>query len=157
MMRNGKKGAILITLFVLVILIILTWLLVIMVQYFLINNTLSDIRVNLFYIVQNALMAYSSELNLDVYNISSSTLSEIIVELINKNHVENNKNIKKINIQEIGLCDGMGQCFEHTDSNMNVPYIHIKLKVDFLPIINLRNINLSYGIHEDIKLSLMEY
>lgn len=155
---NKKKGELLILAVVLVALVLILILAGVTIQYFQINNTLADIKSNLFYICQNAVIACGGELELEVYNIDFSRLRSIVYELLSKSYLENRQDITGIKINEIYIVQNENECIAHTDGIYKTPFVHIDIDVEFSPVLKLDNLSKrKVNIHQDVKLSLMVY
>lgn len=152
----NKKGELLIISVIFMALIILVIFAIVLVQYFQINNTLSDIKNSMFYICQNALLSYDNNLSLEEYNVSNLRLKKVIEQLINRNFLDKKSNIKSIDIKEIYVLTNENECIAH-NNRFSVPFVHLVLEISFEPIINLQNKMYSFTIHEDVKVALMQY
>lgn len=155
---NKKRGELLILATVILSLVLILILGAVSIQYFQINNTLTDIKSNLFYICQNAVIACGSELELEVYDIDSVKLQSIVYELLSKSYLENREDITSIKINELYIIQNEGECMRHTDGIYKTPFIHIEIEVEFRPVLKLDNLpKRKVNIHQDVKLSLMVY
>lgn len=155
---NKKKGELLIISVIIIALVLVLLLGAVSIQYFQINNTLTDIKANLFYICQNAIVAFSDELGFEIYNIDVLRLKSVVSELLAKNYINGRTDITEINIDEIYLVTSESECLSHTGGNYSTPFIHIVISIEFNPVINFGGINArKISIHQDVKLSLMVY
>lgn len=155
---NKKKGELLVVAIILIALVLVLLLGAVSIQYFQINNTLTDIKANLFYICQNAIVAFSDELGFEVYNIDVLRLKNVVSEILTKDYINGRTDITAINIDEIYLVTNESECLSHTSGNYSTPFIHIVISVEFNPVIKFNGVNTrKIGIHQDVKLSLMVY
>lgn len=155
---NKKKGELLIVAVIVIALVLVLLLGSVSIQYFQINNTLTDIRSNLFYICQNAIVAFSDELDFEVYNIDTQKLKSVVSEILTNNYINNRTDITAINIEELYLITNESECLRHTDGSYSIPFIHIVISVEFNPVIKINNISKrKISIHQDVKLALMVY
>lgn len=155
---NKKKGELLIVAVIIIALVLVLVLGAVSIQYFQINNTLTDIKANLFYICQNAIIAFSDELGFEVYNIDVLRLKNVVSELLTKNYINGRTDITAINIDEIYLVTNESECLSHTGKSYSTPFIHIVISIEFNPVIKFNSVNTrKISIHQDVKLSLMVY
>lgn len=155
---NRKKGELLVVVVIVTALVLILCLVAVSMQYFQINNMLTDLKYNLFYICQNAILAYGDELNLDVYKIDSQTLKSTICDLLVKNYIETRKDISYITVEELQLFVNKDDCINHTKGQYEEPYVHIVVNVGFIPVIKIGDVDKKkVTIHQDVKLSLMKY
>ena len=136
---------------------IITVLFYIIIGYFQINTILIGIKDSVFSIAQNAIIAYDKEaLPLDTYKLDKEKLKYIMQELLYKNHIEGKSKIQDIQIKELSLIQNKMQCIVHTKGRIEDTFLHVKLEITFMPIINIGSIS-TVTIHEDVKLALMKY
>lgn len=154
MRKKGELYIISIFLFAIICLLILFS---VIVSYFQINTVLLGVKDSMFSISQNAIIAYNMEnLAYDVYDIDIEKLRTIINEMLLKNHIEGKSKIENIEIKELYLISNKNECIYHTNGKFEDAILHVILKVNFIPVINIGTIN-EFTIHEDVKLSLMKY
>lgn len=155
---NNKKGELIIVFAILIATVLILVLGVVSIQYFQINNTLTDIKSNLFYICQNAVIAYENDLALDVYSVNSNKLKNIVGELLIKTYVNSRKDIVNITTDEVYIVTNESECMSHSNGIYKTPFIHIKITVEFNPVLKLDGLaKRKINIHQDVKLSLMVY
>jgi len=155
---NRKKGELLVISIIVTAIFLILCLSAVSLQYFQISNMLSDLKYNLFYICQNAVLAYDNELNLDIYTMDVQVLKNTVYSLLTKNYMQTRKDIKNIWINELTLLCRAEECINHTLGYYEEPFIHIVVEVEFTPIIKIGDVDKRrVTIHQDVKLSLMKY
>ena len=155
---NRKKGELLVISIIVTAIFLILCLSAVSLQYFQISNMLSDLKYNLFYICQNAVLAYDNELNLDIYTMDVQVLKNTVYSLLSKNYMQTRKDIKNIWINELTLLSSAEECINHTPGYYEEPFIHIVVEVEFIPIIKIGDVDKRrVTIHQDVKLSLMKY
>lgn len=155
---NSKKGEILVVVTIVMAIVLIICLTAVSIQYFQINNMLDDIKYNLFYICQNSILAYSDELELDVYNMDSQLLRKTIHSLLNQNYIKTRKDINSIEIKELALLSSKTECVNHSNGQYEDPFVHIVIDIEFKSVIKLSDTNIrKISLHQDVKLSLMKY
>ena len=70
---------------------------------------------------------------------------------------EKSKGIVDIECYEVEVISENIQVINHTKNNYNVPVICVKYKIKFNPLISLLGRELEIKMHDDIKLSLLEF
>lgn len=151
----NKKGEILVISVILTVLLVIIFLFVVIIEYFQINNVFADIKSSLFYISQNAIMAYDKTLPFDMYNVDNNRLKEIMERLLKENHITGKNKVKNIEMKEIKVILEPVVCYEHT-GKYEEPVLHVVLKVEVEPVVNIIG-KKSFEVHDDIKLALMKY
>lgn len=155
---NRKKGELLVISIIVTAIFLILCLSAVSLQYFQISNMLSDLKYNLFYICQNAVLAYDNELNLDIYTMDVQVLKNTVYSLLSKNYMQTRKDIKNIWINELTLLSSAEECINHASGYYEEPFIHIVVEVEFIPIIKIGDVDKRrVTIHQDVKLSLMKY
>ena len=102
-------------------------------------------------------MAYDKEfLPFDIYKVDKEKLKDIMQSLLYKNHIEGKSKIQDIQVKELSLIHNKMQCIVHTKGTIEDAFLHVKLEITFIPIINTGNSS-TVTIHEDVKLALMKY
>lgn len=160
-MSKLKQGNITTILLPIMFMILIAIIISAIFVYIQISIYLYDVKLNTFYIVQSSIskedyekMAYRE------YKINDIVLKEQINMLFEKNYLVN-KNKKKgiVNIEcdEVKAYGKKVDVLEHTNSKYKVPIICIKYKVTFNPLISLLGKDIEIKLHDDIKLSLLEF
>lgn len=119
-----------------------------------------DIKKDLYYIVQNGIIANNKEdLALNEYNINDKDIRKYTEQILNKSYIKGTSGIIKIEINECAFIEDINMVKKHTNNRYNVPVIHILVTIYFKSIINTQNMSnvLAIKIHEDIKASLLQY
>ena len=146
-MNKCKNGAtnIFITVGLLLIIIIFA---IIFLIYSQINNITENIRKDLFYISNNALMAMNeNDLAYSMYTFNKDQAIEKLELLLRKNYVDGKGSITKISIKQLDLNNISGK-----------PSLYIKINVEFESIIAILNDKLhSFDMQETVPISLMYY
>lgn len=164
-LRNGlikkKRGNITAILLPIMFMIFISIIIATIFVYFQISISLHDIKLNTFYILQTSIskedydnMAYAD------YTINTKTLKNNINDLYNKNYLVNEKKTKgviDINCYQVKVISKRTQVMSHTKGRYKVPVICIKYKVKFNPLISLLGSDIEIKMHDDIKLSLLEF
>lgn len=155
---SRKKGELIIVVTILIATVLILVLGVVSIQYFQINNTLTDIKSNLFYICQNAVIAYGDGLAFDVYSVNTNKLKNVVSDLLTKTYVNGRKDITAITTDEVYIVTNESECISHSNGMYKTPFIHIKITVEFSPVLKLEGLaKRKINIHQDVKLSLMVY
>lgn len=156
---NKRRNGAIIAIFPIFTLIIVVILLAIVLIYVQVTSTILSIKTDLLYILKNSIIAYNSyELSYEEYQVDEVALRNTIYTILRNNYVSEGSLVKSIEIKELYVYNGQ-EADEHTDGRYKVPIVHIKVEVKFSPIIKLANDKENYNIlmHEDIKLTLLEY
>ena len=151
----NKKGEILVLSIFLLIILTCVILVVLIILSFQINTQIVGIKDSVFYMGQNAILACDlSKLAYDKYVIDYNKLYSMCNELIIKNHLEEKNKVNNISIQELKVITSKEECIYHSNGVYDLPILHIVLNINFNTILNNEY---SVSIHEDVKMSLMEY
>lgn len=129
--------------------------------YIQISIYIYDVKLNTFYIVQSSIskedyenMAYRE------YKLNEIALKEQINILFKKNYLINKdkkKGVVNIECDEVKVYDKNIDVVSHTNGKYKVPIICVKYKVTFNPLISLLGKDVEIKMHDDIKLSLLEF
>ncbi|MBR5227725.1 MAG: hypothetical protein IKV94_03715 [Clostridia bacterium] len=151
----NKKGELLIISVFLVITVICIIFTAIVIMGFQINTQITGIKDSLFYLSQNAILAYNTNhLAYDKYSVDYDKLYSICKELIIKNHLNGKNKVNNISIKELKVITSKEECIYHTKGVYNLPILHVVLELEFNNILNEKHV---VSIHEDVKMALMDY
>lgn len=132
----------------------------IFIVYTQVLNTVMNIKSDLYYITQNGIIANNKEeLALNNYLTDNTTLKSTIENILKRNYVKNEGSVKSIIVKNAQIYTNEEEIFIHTLGRYKKPIIHIEIEIAFIPLIKLPNLNSIYkiNIHEDVKISLLEY
>lgn len=163
--RNGlikaKRGNVTTILLPLMFMIFISLIIVTIFVYFQISIYLYDVKLNTFYIVQSSItekdyqdMAYGD------YTLNTKTLKGNINNLYKKNYLsskEKTNGIVDIECYEVKVISQKLQLLSHTKNKYGVPVICVKYKIKFNPLISLLGKEIEIKMHDDIKLSLLDF
>ena len=129
--------------------------------YFQISIFLYDAKLNTFYIVQSSLTKedHNNTVYRD-YTLNTKTLKDNINNLYEKNYLANKnktKGIVHIECHDLNVISKKSLILNHTNNKYNVPVICVKYKIKFNPLISLLGDEIEIKMHDDIKLSLLEF
>lgn len=141
--------------------IIISVIVALVFVYIQISIYLYDVKLNMFYIVQSSISKedYQNIVFRD-YTLNEDVLKENINRLFQKNYLEpkrSNKGIVNVECYEVKVINTKSEVIKHTKNKYDVPVICIRLKVIFNPLISVLGNEIEIKIHDDIKLSLLEF
>lgn len=129
--------------------------------YFQIAISVYDVKLNTFNIVQSSISEQDyNDLAYRDYTVNIKTLKNNINNLYKENYLldkDKTKGIVDIECYQLEVISKKIQVLSHTKSKYEVPVICIKYKVRFNPLISLLGSNIEIKMHDDIKLSLLEF
>lgn len=160
-MIKRKRGNIISILLPIMFIIFIAIIVVTIFLFFQISIFLYDVKLNTFYIVQSSLSKgdYNNIVYGD-YTLDEKTLKGNINNLYAKNYLVNKnktKGIVNIECYEAKIIERISKVRSHTNKRYNVPVICVKYKIDFIPLITLLKDEIEIKMHDDIKLSLLEF
>lgn len=130
-------------------------------SYIQISICLYDVKLNTFHIVQSSISKKDyEEMAYRDYTLDKKTLKNNVNTLFKQNYLnnkENTKGIVDIECYEVSSYSNKLQVQIHTKNKYNVPVICIKYKVKFSPLISVLGDEIEIKMHDDIKLSLLEF
>lgn len=160
-MIKTKRGNITVILLPIMFMIFISIIIATIFVYFQIAISLYDVKLNTFYIVQSSItdkdygdMAYGD------YTVNIKTLKNNINNLYKKNYLvteSKTKGIVDIECYKIEVISKKLLVLNHTKSRYDVPVICVKYKIKFNPLISLLGKEIEIKIHDDIKISLLEF
>lgn len=160
-MIKSKRGNITSVLLPIMFIIFISIIIATIFVYFQISIFLYDVKLNTFYIVQSSIsekdyenMAYRD------YTINTKKLKTNINNLYKKNYLTNEektKGIIGIECYEVNIISKELLVLSHTKNKYRAPIICIKYKIKFNPLISLLGSEIEINMHDDIKLSLLEF
>lgn len=163
--RNGlikaKRGNITSILLSIMFMIFISIIIATIFVYFQISIFLYDVKLNTFYIVQSSIGKedYNNMVYGD-YTLNTINLKDNINNLYKKNYLLNEnktKGIVNIECYGVNVISKKQLVLNHTNSKYNVPIICIKYKTKFNPLISILGSEIEIKMHDDIKLSLLEF
>ena len=129
--------------------------------YIQISIYLYDVKLNVFYIVQSSIAKEDYEnLVFRDYTLNEDKIKDNINNLFERNYLsvsEKKKGIVDIKCLELKIIKNKSDIIEHTKNKYNVPVICAKYKVVFNPLISILGNEIEVNMHDDIKLSLLEF
>lgn len=163
--RNGlikaKRGNVTAILLPIMFMIFISIIIATIFVYFQISISLYDVKLSTFYIVQSSITkeGYSNMAYGD-YTIATKTIKSNINNLYSKNYLEGKnktKGIVDIECYEVSVITTKTLVSNHTNNQYNVPVICVKYKIKFNPLISLLGNEIEIKMHDDIKLSILEF
>lgn len=158
---KSKRGNITAILLPIMFMIFISIIIATIFVYFQISISLYDLKLNTFYIVQSSIsekdyndMAYGD------YTLNLKTLKNNINNLYKRNYLQNEnkaKGIVDIECYKVEVIYKNLLVLNHTKNKYNVPIICINYKIKFNPLISLLGREIEIKMHDDIKLSLLEF
>lgn len=163
--RNGlikaKQGNITSILLPIMFMIFISIIIATIFVYFQISIFLYDVKLNTFYIVQSSISDNDyMDLAYGDYTLNIKTLESNINNLYKQNYLESKnktKGIVDINCYKVEVISKNLLTLFHTKSKYSVPIICVKYKIKFNPLISILGTEIEIKMHDDIKLSLLEF
>lgn len=155
-----KKGNITLMIFPVGIMILVVILLAVVFLYIQIVVQVYEVKSNLFYIVFNSIgqndidnLAYRD------YSINITKVQQKVDKLLKENYLRKSvrKGIIDIKCNNIKLIKNKNNVIEHTKNKYRTPIICVYIKITFSPIVSLLGDRVEFLIHDDIKISLLEF
>ena len=160
-MIKAKRGNITSILLPIMFMIFISIIISIIFVYFQISISLYDVKLNTFYIVQSSISKEDyDDLVYGDYTLNIKILKDNINTLYEKNYLTNKsktKGIIDIECYEVSVISKNLLVLNHTNNKYNVPVICVKYKIKFNPLITLLGREIEIKMHNDIKLSLLEF
>lgn len=156
--KNGNATTFLIPIMFMILIAIIIALVFVYIQ---ISICLYDVKLNTFYIVQSSISEsdYENMVYRD-YTLNKKALKKNINNLFEKNYLnikEKTKGIISIECYEVDVISNKSEILKHTQNRYKVPVICMRLKIIFNPLISVLGNNIEIKMHDDIKLSLLEF
>lgn len=155
--KQGELSILVISIMSIICIIILFGYCIIYIQTV---SIIMDVKKNLYYIVQNGIIANNKEsLALNVYDNNDDEIKKYVEQVLNKTYIKGSTGIIKFEINECNFIANTEVVKKHTNNRYNTPIIHINITVYFKSIINIQNSSniLQIKIHEDIRVALLQY
>ena len=159
-MRITKSGNISLMILTTGFILLIIMLIVIIVTYIQVTVQIYDIKSNIFYVAQSSIrgknmdkMAYND------YTLDKSDIKENINLLLKNNYMKNTnkKGIVNIYCYDVNVIYSSENSLVHTKGKYDKPILCIRLKVIFRPIISMVKKEAEIMLHDDIKISLLEF
>lgn len=160
-MIKNKKGNATTMLLPIIFMILIAMIVAFVFVYIQISIYLYDVKLNTFYIVQSSISKedYDNLVFRD-YTLNEAKLKDSINDLFERNYL-NIKNKKKgivdIECLELGVIKSQSEIIEHTKNKYNIPVLCIKYRIKFNPLLSILGDEIKVDMHDDIKLSLLEF
>jgi len=158
---KSKKGNITTILLPIMFMIFTSIIIATIFVYIQISIYLYDVKLNTFYIVQSSISKKNYEnIAYREFILDKKTLKNNINTLFELNYLNNKKKSKgivDIECYEVNSITNRFQVQIHTKNKYNVPVICIKYKIKFRPLISILGNEIEIKMHDDIKLSLLEF
>ena len=160
-MIKAKRGNITAILLPIMFMIFISIIIAIVFVYFQISISLYDIKLNTFYIVQSSISkADYNNIAYRDYSLNIKTLKNNINNLYKQNYLFNEdktKGIVDVECYKLEVISKKLLVLNHTKNQYSVPVICVKYKIKFNPLISILGTRIEIKMHDDIKLSLLEF
>ncbi len=143
------------------IIILLAILIAIVFMYAQISIQIYEVKSNLFYLAHSSIgqenfesMAYRD------YNLNLNYIKDTLDELLKKNYLkytDNRKGIVDIKCDDVRIIIPKIEVIKHTRNKYNSPILCIKVQILFNPLVSILGREIPIIIHDDIKISLLEF
>ena len=160
-MMSNKRGNVMLIIFPIGVTILIVILIAVIFLYIQIAVQIYDVKSNIFYLVQSSIdkegfekMAYRD------YMLNSENIKKNLNDLLAQNYLNvDNRRVGIIDIKcnKISIFDAKEKVISHTKNTYNVPIICVNIEIKFTPIISFLGKEIKFNIHDDIKLSLLEF
>lgn len=160
-MTKAKKGNITVILLPIMFMILIAIIIAAMFVYFQISISLYDVKLNTFYMVQSSISEedYANVAYGD-YSLNIKTLKNNINNLYKQNYLLSKNKIKgiiDIECYKVEIISKKLPVLSHTKCKYDVPVICVRYKIKFKPLISLLGREIEIKMHDDIKISLLEF
>ena len=156
--KNGNIMLVFLPIAGVLIIIILTSLIFLYIQ---ISVQIYGIKSNIFYLVQSSIinedfqkMAYRD------YSLDTSNILENLNTLLQRNYLKvDNKKVGIVSVKctNVTVLTEKDDVVKHTKGKYKVPIICVNINIKFTPIMSFLGREIKFNIHDDIKLSLLEF
>ena len=157
----SKKGNVILMILPIGIMLLIIVLVIIILLYIQISVQIFDMKSNLFYLVQSSInMENFEKIAYRDYSLNTNIIKENLNILLEKNYLSySNKKvgIVKIRCKDIKVISSKEEVIKHTKKIYNAPVICINVEFKFNPIISFLGREINLNMHDDIKLSLLEF
>jgi len=159
-MNRVKRGNVSLMLFPIGIMILIAILVAIIFLYIQIVVQIYEVKSNLFYIVSSSIAKEDAEnLAYRDYTLDIDKMQLNVDKLLKDNYLRDKSGRGIINIQceNIKVMKKETLVVQHTKNKYNTPIICISVRITFRPIISLLGEKVEFNIHDDVKISLLEF
>ena len=159
-MNKYRKGNITTMLLPIIFMILIAIIIAFIFVYVQVCIYLYDIKLKTFYIVKSSISKadYQNIVYRD-YSLNENELKNNINHLFKENYEDKNKKIGIVNVEctQVTVVKSNIEVAKHTKNRYKVPVICVKYEVVFTPLISILGKELRTNMHDDIKLSLLEF
>lgn len=159
-MARKKIGNVSISVFAIFAMIVIVIIFAFSISYVQITSTILNIKNDLYSIAQNGIVANNkTELALNNYIVDNTQMKEYIQHILERNYIRSKGYITSVQVVECNTIQNKNEIISHTKDRYDEAIIHLRVKIDFIPIIKIRGFRkeISINIHEDVKAALLQY
>lgn len=160
-MIKKKKGNVTTFLLPIVFMLLIEIIVALIFIYIQISICLYEVKLNTFYVIQSSMNKEDYEnIVYRNYKLNEKELKRNINNLLEENYLykkQKRKGIVDIECCEASVINNRLEIVKHTKDKYKVPIICVKLKIIFKPLISVLGNEIEIKMHDDIKLSLLEF
>ena len=142
------------------IIILVIVLIAVIFLYVQISVQIFDMKSNIFYLAESSIDAADIEkMAYRDYELNMLAIKQNIDMLLEKNYLynKNTVGITDIKCTGIKIISSTPEILKHTNKVCDAPVICVTLEVTFNPLISFLGREIKLNIHDDFKLSLLEF